>query len=171
MEKTRIYLLTTGGTIEKTYDEIDGKIDNRETVIKKHILTQLRLPHTLIEVKYLMNKDSLEMDEQDREIIKQAIARFSQQDHPVVVIHGTDTMEITAKYCFEKLKDIKSPVIFTGAMKPLGFKDSDAIQNVTEAIMAAKILKPGFYICFHNHIFDVPNVTKDKEKRTFRAKK
>jgi L-asparaginase len=167
MEKKRIYILTTGGTIEKTYDEVEGKIDNHETVLKQTILTQLRFPHTHVEVKYLMNKDSLQMDEQDRTIIAQAIERFSQYNHPIIVIHGTDTMDLTAKHCHESISNISVPVIFTGAMKPLGFKDSDALQNVTESLTAAAILKPGFYINFHNHIFTVPNVRKNKQKRTF----
>ncbi|MCO4752874.1 MAG: asparaginase, partial [Bacteriovoracaceae bacterium] len=59
--------------------------------------------------------------------------------------------------------------VFTGAMKPLGFEDSDAIQNVTEAMMVAKVIQPGIYISFHNRLFEVPGAKKNKAKRTFEA--
>ncbi len=167
MEKTRITVLTTGGTIEKTYDEVEGSIGNKESVIKESILSKIRLPHTNVDVKYIMNKDSLEMDDQDREIILQAIRRFASYGNPLIIIHGTDTMSLSAKYCFEKNPKIEVPVIFTGAMKPLGFSDSDAFQNTIEALAVAKVLPAGYYISFHNQVFEVPNVEKDKQLRTF----
>lgn len=164
---TKVFILTTGGTIEKTYDESDGTLFNRETVIKNKILQRLRLPYTRIEVKSIMAKDSLEMDDQDREIITQAIASFAKFNQPIVVLHGTDTMEFSARYSMEKLPNINVPVVFTGAMKPLGFDDSDAMQNVVEALYAAKLCSAGFYISFHNQLFNVPHATKNRETRTF----
>ncbi len=167
MGKQRITILTTGGTIEKTYDEVEGSIGNRESVIRDTVLSRLRLPGTNVDVKYLMNKDSLEMDDQDRLIILQGIRNFEKYGNPIVVIHGTDTMTETGKYCLDNHSKITVPVIFTGAMKPLGFQDSDAFQNVTESLICTKILPPGYYICFHNQIFTIPHVKKNKQKRTF----
>ncbi|MBL7665872.1 MAG: asparaginase [Bacteriovoracaceae bacterium] len=169
MQKQQLFVLTTGGTIEKTYDEEVGSIENRETVIQANILKRLRLPYTKIDVKYVMNKDSLEMDDQDRNIIFQALSRFLSYQAPVVIVHGTDTMTVTAEYCMQQLPKPPVAVVFTGAMKPLGFDDSDATQNVTEALLAAKLLAPGYYICFHNQVFTVPHVRKNKEKRTFES--
>ena len=63
-----------------------------------------------------------------------------------------------------RIKNLKVPVVFTGAMIPMGFEDSDATQNVTEALLSAKLLSPGFYISFHNQIFSVPHVQKNKDK-------
>lgn len=163
----KITILTTGGTIEKTYDEIEGSLYNRETVIKNRIEENLRLPYLKLEVKSLMNKDSLEMDIQDRGIILKAITRFSEYGNPLVVLHGTDTMQQTAELIQKELTQPKVPIIFTGAMKPLGFIDSDAIQNVTEAMFAAQNVKPGVYISFHNRLFNIPGVRKNKVKRTF----
>jgi len=165
----KITILTTGGTIEKTYDEIEGSLFNRETVIKNRIEDNLRLPYIKLEVKSLMAKDSLDMDEQDRGIIFQAIKKFASYGNPIVVLHGTDTMQHTAELV-EKSWDEKSvPVVFTGAMKPLGFIDSDAIQNVIEALFAAQIVSPGVYISFHNRLFTVPGVRKNKQMRTFES--
>lgn len=162
-----VIIITTGGTIEKTYDEFDGSLENRGTSIKNRILSKLRLPYTNIIVKPLLSKDSLYMDEADRALISQAIEEEAHKNAPIVVLHGTDTMALTAEYCFKSIKNLKVPVVFTGAMIPMGFEDTDATQNVTEALLAAKLLCEGFYISFHNQIFKVPNVQKNKEKRTF----
>lgn len=168
-EIKKIIILTTGGTIEKTYDEEDGTLFNRETVLKTKVIDKLRLPYTQVEVKSLMSKDSLDMDEQDRGIISQAVDRFQSYGTPIVVIHGTDTMQQTAEVVFKKIPNLKVPVVFTGAMKPFGFDDSDAYQNVSEAIYASLIAPPGVYISFHNRLFKVPGVRKNKVKRTFEA--
>ncbi|MDD4975719.1 MAG: asparaginase domain-containing protein [Bacteriovorax sp.] len=166
---TDVIIITTGGTIEKTYDEFDGSLENHGTSIKNRILSKLRLPYTNIHVEPLLSKDSLFMDDSDRELICKTIGQEAHKNAPIVVLHGTDTMAVTARYCFDEIKHLSIPVVFTGAMVPMGFDDTDATQNVTEALLAAKLLKPGFYISFHNQIFTVPHVQKNKEKRTFEA--
>lgn len=162
-----VLIITTGGTIEKTYDEFDGSLENRGTSIKNRILSKLRLPYTNILVHPLLSKDSLYMDDHDRELIYKAIEGDLNREAPIVVLHGTDTMALSAQYCYDRIKDPKVPVVFTGAMIPMGFDDTDATQNVTEALLAARLLAPGFYISFHNQIFKVPHVQKNREKRTF----
>jgi L-asparaginase len=167
MSQKNILIITTGGTIEKTYDEFDGSLENRGTSIKNRILSKLRLPYTNISVHPLLSKDSLYMDDADRSLICETIKNKIQNGSPIVVLHGTDTMALSAEYCFQRIQDVKVPVVFTGAMIPMGFDDTDATQNVTEALLSAKLLAPGFYISFHNEIFKVPHVQKNKEKRTF----
>jgi L-asparaginase len=162
-----ILIITTGGTIEKTYDEFDGSLENRGTSIKNRILSKLRLPYTNIIVHPVLSKDSLFMDDADRKLISETIEADLKLNAPIVILHGTDTMALTAKYCFEHIHNITVPIVFTGAMVPMGFNDTDATQNVTEALLAAKLLPPGIYISFHNQIFKVPEVQKNKEKRTF----
>lgn len=162
-----LYILTTGGTIEKIYDEFEGSLQNKDTIVKNKILQKLRLPYTDIQVKNLMSKDSLFMDDKDRLSILESIKTYASYGHPVVVLHGTDTMDITSRFCFENHKNIAVPVVFTGAMKPLGFDDSDAAQNVIEAVFAARLLEPGYYVTFHGRLFSVPNVRKNKQLGTF----
>jgi L-asparaginase len=162
-----LYILTTGGTIEKIYDEFEGSLQNRDTVVKNKILQRLRLPHTEIFVQSLMSKDSLLMDEKDRQFILEAIKAHEKNGQPIVVLHGTDTLAVTAKYCLKQHPAISVPVVFTGAMKPLGFDDSDALQNVIEAIFAARIMPPGYFATFHGKLFSVPNVRKNKTRGTF----
>lgn len=166
----QIHLLTTGGTIEKTYDEEEGTLFNRETVIKRRVNEKLRLPYTEILVNSVMAIDSLDMNDDHRLEIARAIKEsIIKKPAPVVVLHGTDTMQQTAELVQREVSDITVPVVFTGAMKPLGFDDSDALQNVTEAFIAAQIITPGVYISFHNRLYSVPGVRKNKKKRTFEA--
>lgn len=162
-----VVIITTGGTIEKTYNEFDGSLENRGTSIKNRILSKMRLPYTNIIVFPVLSKDSLYMTDQDRVLIAATIKDQCDKNCPIVVLHGTDTMSVTAEHCFKEIGTPKVPVVFTGAMIPMGFDDSDAAQNVTEALLAAKLLQPGFYISFHNQIFKVPHVRKNKDKCTF----
>ena len=164
-----VVIITTGGTIEKTYNEFDGSLENRGTSIKNRILSKMRLPNTNIIVYPLLSKDSLYMTDADRALIAATIQDQMQRGCPIVVLHGTDTMHLSAEHCHKMLGTPKVPVVFTGAMIPMGFEDSDAAQNVTEALLAAKLKSPGFYISFHNQVFDVPHVRKNKDKGTFES--
>ncbi len=167
--KFEIVMLTTGGTIEKTYCEFNGDLKNREAVLKKNIFSKLRLPHTKIEVVSLFSKDSLDMVDEDRQKIYEALEKLQEKKRAIIVVHGTDTMEKTASYCYDRLKDVEYPIIFTGAMKPLGFLDTDAHQNLTEALLAAKICNPGIYISFHSRMYLVPRVRKNRHRGTFES--
>lgn len=168
MKKKRIMVFSTGGTIEKSYSELEGALENRESIFKEKLLRRLRLPHTDVSLREIMAKDSLYMTDEDREMICRQIAGHFSQAMPIVVLHGTDTMEVTARYCLEKAPNPPVAVVFTGAMKPMGFEDSDGPQNVIESLMACQLAAPGYYICFHNRLFTVPKVTKDKAAGTFR---
>jgi L-asparaginase len=163
-----VNIVTTGGTIEKTYNEFDGSLENRGTSIRNRILTKLRLPYTDLQVHPIMSKDSLYMTDEDRILIADTLALKANEGHPIVVLHGTDTMSVSANFCHSKNPNPKVAIVFTGAMIPMGFEDSDASQNVTEALVAAKLLPPGFYISFHNQIFMVPYVEKDRDRGTFK---
>lgn len=164
----KVIIITTGGTIEKTYSEFDGSLMNRESIINEQIFKKLRLPHTQLEIFSILSKDSLEMNDDDRDFLLTSIKHHMQKDIPIVILHGTDTMQHSAEFVLERLGDkIDIPIIFTGAMRPLGFFDSDARQNVTEALMAAGLLGDGVYIAFHSRVYNVPGCRKNKEKRTF----
>lgn len=163
----KIHILTTGGTIEKVYSEQSGTVQNVFARINQYV-EQLRLPDTQIDVFPLMNKDSLEMTDHDREQILEAVAsRIA--DAPVVITHGTDTMVETGKLLKRRLTNLTRPVILTGAMTPLGFERSDGLQNLTESLFAARTLQPGVWIVLHNQAFDVDHVRKDRELARFVA--
>lgn len=162
----KLCIITTGGTIEKTYDEQAGTLYNRGSVVQS-MLTHLRLPDCKIQTIDLIAKDSLFMDQIDRAIIHQEVERQASKGKPVVVLHGTDTMELSAQYVYEHSKKLSAPVVFTGAMKPFGFIDSDALQNFTEALLASTTLSPGVFIVFHGKALPLPGVRKNHHKLTF----
>lgn len=164
---SRIIIISTGGTIEKTYDEGDGSLDNKKSIILQQILKKIRLPYKEIEVLPLMAKDSLFMNDADRDLISGIVIDKMTQKCPIVIIHGTDTMEITGRHLYQTIKNPTHPIILTGAMRPIEFENSDAIQNVTEAIFAAGISAPGVYISFHSELFKLPDVRKNRDKGTF----
>jgi len=163
----KICLLSTGGTIEKSYSEEIGELHNKESLIKAKLLQKLRLPSVDIDVKALMAKDSLVMTDEDRKKIVEGIKEAQENCSGMVILHGTDTLHLSIKYCSDQLTSPKVPIVFTGAMKPAGFDDSDALQNFTEALLACQIVKPGYYLAFHGQLFSGPEVTKNRDKGTF----
>ena len=165
----KVLVIATGGTFEKVYDEAQGKIENRESILEGGIVRKLRLPHSAVEVMTIMNKDSLDMDDADRARVVAEILKREAEDAPIIVVHGTDTVDRTARRCCEEIRAPRVAVVFTGAMKPVGFEDSDARQNFTEALMAARLLPPGFYLSFHGEVYRAPHFTKNRELGTFEA--
>lgn len=163
----RIHLITTGGTIEKIYSEQTGQVENLIAKIDRY-LYQLRLPDAQVDVTPLMNKDSLEMTEEDRELVLDAV-KAKVSDAPVVITHGTDTMVETGRLLKRRLADLRHPVVLTGAMTPLGFERSDGLQNLTESLFAARVLTPGVWIVMHGQVFDVDHARKDRELARFVA--
>jgi len=163
------HIITTGGTIDKSYDESEGTLLNRTSEIEKFITSKLRLPFSQFKFHSIINKDSLDMTNDDRNQLTSLIKSLCTSTTPVVVIHGTDTMDQSAKDCYSAIPNAAAPVVFTGAMKPMGFEDTDARQNVTEALLAAKVATPGVYISFHGTLHPLPNVKKNREIGTFEA--
>ena len=162
----RIYLISTGGTIEKVYSEQSGVVENRAAKLERY-LRMLRLPDAEIHTFHLMNKDSLEMTNADRAEVRDRVAGLIAEGAPIVISHGTDTMVETGLFLENSLPDLKVPIVMTGAMTPLGFEGSDGLQDLTESLLAARLLTPGVYIVMHGQVFPVGRVRKDKYKATF----
>src|SRR5579863_684024 len=133
----KIHLITTGGTIEKIYSEQTGQVENLIAKIDRY-LHQLRLPDAQVDVTPLMNKDSLEMTEEDRELVLDAV-KAKASDAPVVVTHGTDTMVETGRLLKRRLGDLRHPVVMPGAMTPLGLVRSDGLHNLTDSLFATRV--------------------------------
>jgi len=163
----RIHVIATGGTIEKVYSEQTGNVQNLDSKIDRYF-RMLRLPDAAISVTHLLNKDSLEMTEADRERVLAAVReKLAQDPAPVVITHGTDTMVDTGLLLQRNLAGLQYPIVLTGAMTPLGFEGSDGLQNLTESLLAARVLAPGVYVVMHNQVFPVDRVRKDRELARF----
>jgi L-asparaginase len=158
----RIYLISTGGTIEKVYSEQTGNVQNLDSKIDRYF-RMLRLPDAEIAVTHLMNKDSLEMTDADRARVLDAVReKLAQDAAPIVITHGTDTMVDTGLLLQKNLTGLRYPIVLTGAMTPLGFEGSDGLQNLTESLFAARVLAPGVYVVMHNQAFPVDRARKDR---------
>ncbi len=166
----KITLITTGGTIEKTYDEHTGELANRQSIVRR-MLAELRLEETEVNVFELMSKDSLEMTAADRNRILEAVrATGACEDGGttgIVLLHGTDTLALTGEHLHANLGGPRVPIVLTGAMRPFEMKQSDAFQNLTEAIFATGVLSPGVYCVAHGRALAFPGVRKDPERGTF----
>lgn len=162
----RIDILTTGGTIEKKYNETDGSLRNVGSILDQVIL-HLRLPTLHTRHIPVMSKDSLDLTDEDRRIILGAVKRALGESDAVIVIHGTDTLSVTGEALHAALPDLDKPVILTGAMRPFEFRDTDAFQNLTEALLACKLTGPGVWVVMHNEVLRFPGVVKDRQRMTF----
>ncbi len=162
----RIHVIATGGTIEKVYSEQTGSVQNLNAKIDRYFQL-LRLPDADIQVTHLMNKDSLEMTDADRGRVLETVRDKLADPAPIVITHGTDTMIDTGLLLQNSLAGLRVPIVLTGAMTPLGFESSDGLQNLTEALFAARVLPPGVYIVMHNQVFPVDRARKDRELARF----
>jgi len=158
-EETRIF--ATGGTFDKEYNELNGDLFFKDT----HIYEILKRGRNTvnISVRTLMMKDSLDMTEDDRQIILSSCQNCNVEN--IIVTHGTDTMIKTAKLLKEHIKN--KTVILTGALIPYAFGASDAFFNLGSALAYARILPYGVYINMNGRFFDPDNVKKNYETGFF----
>jgi len=160
MEK--LLIITTGGTIDKIYfdDMSDYQIgDPQIGVILEHMQVAFDF-----EVNALMRKDSLHFTDEDREAICEAV-RASHASH-FLITHGTDTMVKTALM----LSDITDKtIVFTGALNPARFRDSDAVFNIGCAVGAVQSLTPGAWIAMNGCVWDPRKVRKNRGENRFEA--
>lgn len=162
----RIALISTGGTIEKTYDELSGVLSNQVSVLDV-MLASLELRGVAIDRVALMNKDSLEMSPEDHTLIAQTAARLAGSCAGVVIVHGTDRLAVSGHRIVELVGTPAAPIVLTGAMRPWELRATDALQNLTEALLAVQLVPPGVYVAMHNQVLQFPGVVKDVQRRTF----
>lgn len=166
MTKRRIALISTGGTIEKTYDELSGVLANQISVLDV-MLASLELRGVEVQRVALMNKDSLDMTPEDHTLIAEIASRMAQDLSGVVVVHGTDRLAVSGDRVVELVGTPASPIVFTGAMRPYELRSTDAMQNLIEALLAVQIVPPGVYVAMHNQVLKFPGVVKDRTAGTF----
>lgn len=163
----RIALLSTGGTIEKTYNESDGSLANQKSVLDI-MLASLVLHGVIIDRVAVMNKDSLEMTDADHQRIGSVCAVYADSHDGIIITHGTDRLQYTGDHLYQRLNStLRIPIILTGAMRPYELRTTDATQNLTEALLAVQLIPPGVYVAMHNQILAFPNVIKDHSKMRF----
>jgi len=156
-----IRILVTGGTFDKEYDELTGRLYFKDT----HVAEMLRLGRSRVEVtiRTVMMIDSLEMTDADRGLIVQNCAQ-SPEDR-IVITHGTDTMTDTAAAIAHAISG--KTIVLTGAMIPYAFGSSDGLFNLGSALSFVQVLPPGVYIAMNGKAFPWDRVQKDRERGEF----
>lgn len=162
----RVTIIATGGTIAKTYNEADGSLRFQRPVIES-ILSDLRLPDFEVTYQHPLSKDSLDITKSDRKLIVEAVRDMIPKVDAIIVIHGTDTLAETGELLAQEISELTIPIILTGAMRPYEFRDSDAAQNITEALLACRFVNAGIFVAMHNRVLQFPGVVKDRESLSF----
>ena len=158
----QIDIFTTGGTIDKIYFDAKSRFEVGEpqidTVLKD---ANLVLDYRIIP---LLRKDSLDLTEDDRALIKRAVegSPFAK----IVITHGTDTMLETARYLQGV---VGKTIVLTGAMQPARFRFTDAIYNVASALTAVQLLPAGVWVVMNGCIFEPDRARKNVELNRFEA--
>lgn len=156
-----IKIFVTGGTFDKEYDELEGRLFFKNTHLPE--MLQLGRSRVRADIKTLMLIDSLEMTDADRlEILSHCIKT---KDDRIVITHGTDTMEATARVLGESIKD--KTIVLTGAMVPYKFGSSDGLFNLGSAIAFVQTLPCGVYIAMNGRYFRWDDVTKNRKTGGF----
>ncbi|WP_148570231.1 asparaginase domain-containing protein [Aliarcobacter cryaerophilus] len=166
MTKSKITVINTGGTFNKRYNPITGELEvPKDSIALDDIISYCY--NIDFDVLNIISKDSLEMSDVDRELIVKTIKNCKNQN--IIIVHGTDTMDLTAKYLDEKIKD--KTIVLTGAMLPISINKVEATLNFSQAIgfLNANI-ENGIYISMHGSVKNYKKLIKNRELGKFLEK-
>jgi len=156
-----IRILVAGGTFDKEYDELGGRLFFKDT----HVEEMLRLGRSrvAVAVQTVMMMDSLEMTDSDRRTLLEQCRRAPEKR--IVITHGTDTMVETARVLQDGVLD--KTIVLTGAMVPYAFGSSDGLFNLGSALSFVQVLPTGVYLAMNGKYFPSGQVRKNKKLGVF----
>ena len=156
-----IQIIATGGTFDKKYDEIEGTLTFKSSHLPGIMkIVRCTLPY---EITFLPLKDSLFMDDTDRNTIVKTCRESTAKR--IIIIHGTDTMTETGRFIGAAALD--KTIVLTGAMIPYSVSSSDAVFNLGTAIGYVMEKECGTYLCMNGRCFNWDSVRKNKKKGVF----
>ena len=161
---TKIALVTTGGTIDKDYFDALSDYKVVESIVP--MLLQRIGSGLTVENHEVCRKDSLELTDEDRVNLRQVILELDADK--VLVTHGTDTM-VDSAMSLGSIED--KTIVFTGAMRPARFMDTDALFNVGVAIGALQSNQSGVFIAMSGQVFTPDSVQKNRDAQLFESTK
>jgi L-asparaginase len=156
-----IRLFVTGGTFDKEYDEVRGRLYFHDTHLPQ--MLEMGRCRVEVEIRTLMMVDSLEMTEADRELIARQCS--DAPEDRIVITHGTDTMVATAAVLARSVSG--KTIVLTGAMIPIAFGSSDGLFNLGGALAVVQVLPPGVYVVMNGRVFEWDSVRKNRETGVF----
>jgi L-asparaginase len=156
-----IQIFITGGTFDKEYNELNGELFFKDT----HLPEMLRLGRSRlsVDVKTLLMIDSLDMTDEDREMIARECSKT--ESDRILITHGTDTMVETAIKLAALVKS--KTIVLTGAMIPYKFGSSDGLFNLGSALAFVQSLPNGVYVAMNGRYFNWDNVWKNRKTGQF----
>ena len=158
-----IRVFVTGGTFDKDYNELTGSLYFKDTHLREMLaLGRCRVE---VEVRTLMMIDSLHMDDDDREVILKQCLKCPAEH--IIITHGTDTMEVTARHLGPAIGDKDKTVVLVGAMIPYAFGSSDGLFNLGAALAFVQCLPHGVYVAMNGRYFRWDNVHKVRSSGFF----
>jgi|TARA_B100001750_G_scaffold19008_1_gene12952 L-asparaginase len=158
-----IQIFITGGTFDKEYNEITGKLYFKDTHLKE--MLSLGRSQLDVQITTLMMIDSLDMTNDDRYIILESCKNCLLDK--IIITHGTDTMIDTAKFLAKD--NIDKTIVFTGAMIPIDFGSSDGLFNLGSAMGFVQSLESGIYIAMNGRCFNYDKVRKNTKTGIFES--
>ncbi len=166
MTKSKITVINTGGTFNKRYNPLSGELEvPKDSLALDEIIGYCY--NIDFEVSNIISKDSLEMNDADREFIVKTIKNCKNEN--IIIVHGTDTIDLTASFIDENIKD--KTIVLTGAMLPISINKIEATLNFASAIgfLNANI-KNGIYISMHGSVKNYKKLIKNREIGQFLEK-
>ena len=162
----KITVLNTGGTFNKRYNPILGQLEvpTDNIALDKIVKSCFNIE---FDIKNIVSKDSLDFTQEDREIILENIKNSASDK--IIIIHGTDTVDLTAKFIEDKIQGKK--IVFTGAMVPMSIDEVEATMNFSQAIGFLNApIENGIYLSMHGSVIEHSKLKKDRRVGQFLLK-
>lgn len=162
----KITVLNTGGTFNKRYNPILGQLEvpKDNIALDKIIKSCFNIE---FDIRNIVSKDSLDFTQEDRETILENI--INSENDRIIIIHGTDTVDLTAKFIEDKIENKK--VVFTGAMVPMSIDEVEATMNFSQAIGFLNApIENGIYLSMHGSVIEHSKLKKDRSVGQFLVK-
>lgn len=163
MQKKKILVIHTGGTISMSEDSSTGAVKPSESnPMTEKTLELLSLADILIEEPF--NLPSPHITPVDMLKLKELINSYANEGEisGVVITHGTDTLEETA-YFLQLTVQTELPIVVTGAMRSSNEIGSDGLYNLITSIKVAsceEARNKGVLVVLNDEIHTAENVTK-----------
>lgn len=162
----KITVLNTGGTFNKRYNPILGKLEvpSDNIALDKIVKSCVNVD---FEIRNIVSKDSLDFTDADREMILENI--LNSKSDKIIIIHGTDTVDLTSKFIEDKIEGKK--IVFTGAMVPMSIDEVEATMNFSQAIGFLNApIENGIYLSMHGVVVEHSKLKKDRSVGQFLLK-
>jgi L-asparaginase len=159
----KILIINTGGTFNKVYNPTSGELEIDERGVALKQIAQAWV--TKFKIVNIVGKDSLDMTTKDREKIVKTIRKHPKYSR-IIVVHGTDTMDITAKYLDDA--NLNRKIVLTGAMKPFSINPIEATANLASAYgYILRLKENSIFIAMNGKIDFYKRVIKNRGKGYF----